>query len=84
MLGVYVGGGSAKSLSFRHDVVAQRGFPCRFRSEYLDDPPPWDSSDPQGQIQRDGASRDCLHLHALGCFPQPHDCPSAELPFNLA
>jgi len=59
----------ASAMTWSASVV----FPDDFRPVNLDDPPPGDAADPQGDVEGQGAGRDHLDVELGRSLAKPHD-----------
>ena len=64
-------------------MQGNRGLTAGLRSVDLDDPATWESTNAQGDVERDRSSGDCRNLDCFA-FPQSHDRTLAMLLLNLA
>ena len=84
MLRVDVGGGTARSLCLRHDVVGQCRLTGRLGAVYLRHASAGDSSDAQGQIEGERPGGDRCDSAGVLDVAQPHHGAPPELAFDLS
>ncbi len=83
MLGIDEGGDAPVALCLGHDVQGETGLARALRPVQLDDPPPGDPADSQGEVEGEGTGGDHIHLPGRR-LSHLHDCALAELTLYLA